>query len=76
MGLGGGGVVVIGSKQPAICNFPFVYPFSENRCFVDYVIVHHMKRQIEGSDFKFLVVPFVFGREGLGVLSAQVRAVT
>ena len=43
---------------------------------MDYVIVHHMKRQIEGSDFKFLVVPFVFGREGLGVLSAQVRAVT
>ena len=42
-----------GTKPPSvICNFPFVYPFSENRCFVDSVIVYHMKRQIEGSDFK------------------------
>ena len=69
-------MVVMGSKQSAICNFPFVYPFSENRCFVDYVIVHHMKRQIEGSDLKFLVVPFVLSREGLVVLSAYVRTVT
>ena len=61
----GGGVVVVvmGSKQPAICNFRFVYPFSENRCFVDYVFVHHMKRQIEERDLKFLMVPFVLSRE-------------
>lgn len=37
-GRGVGGVqivVVMGTKQPVICNFPFDYPFTENRCFVD-----------------------------------------
>ena len=52
-GGGGGDCGSSGTKPPSvICNFPFVYPFSENRCFVDSVIVHHMKRQIEGSNFK------------------------
>lgn len=35
-GVGGGEIVVVmGTKQPVICNFPFDYPFTENRCFVD-----------------------------------------
>lgn len=38
------------SKQPVIGNFPFIYPFHENRCFLDCVIVGLMKRQFERGD--------------------------